>query len=96
MRKEQPEKIADIREGIRFINAEKIGRQEIDIEKIKNTFMAILRDIMKEIDSGDGLVGDTAPLDVLRQMQEQLSQCMDVTTTEGRSGGNPYAAIGAY
>ena len=50
--KEQPEKSAEIREGVRF-NAEKFGKHEIDIERIKNTFLAILRDIKAEID-GNG------------------------------------------
>ena len=82
LRKGQPDKSADIREGIRFINAEKIGKHEIDIEKIKNTFVNILRDIKKEIDSGDTPVGDTAPLDMLRQMQEQLQGSINEDMTE--------------
>jgi len=82
LRKEQPEKSTDIREGIRFINAEKIGKHEIDIEKIKNTFMSILRDIKKEIDSGDEPVGDIAPLDMLRQIQAELQGSMSDAITE--------------
>ncbi len=47
-RKENPKDSAEILDNMRFANAEKIGKYEIDIEKIKNTFMAILRDIKKE------------------------------------------------
>lgn len=50
LRQAEPEKSTEIREGIRFINSEKIGKHELDIEKIKNTFMAILRDIKKGIE----------------------------------------------
>lgn len=33
--------------------AEKIGEHEAEIEKIKNVFLAILRDIKKDIDNGE-------------------------------------------
>lgn len=82
LRKEQPEKSADIRSGQRLINAEKSNPHEADIEKIKTTFMAILRDIKKEIDSGDEPVGDTAPLDMLRQMQAEWQDSMGEAVTE--------------
>ena len=82
LRKEQPEKSADIRSGQRLINAEKSAPHEMDTEKIKNTFVAILRDIKKEIDSGDEPMGDTAPLDMLRQMQLELQDNMREAITE--------------
>lgn len=53
LRKEQPEKSGEIRGVTSFINAEKFSKHEIDIEKIKNTFMAILRDIKKDIENGE-------------------------------------------
>lgn len=80
LRQEQPKKSADISEGIRFINAEKIGRHEIDIEKIKNTFMSILRDIKNEIDDGEP-VSDTVPLGILQQLKTQLSDSISATIT---------------
>lgn len=82
LRKAQPDKSADIRSGQRLINAEKSNPHEADIEKIKNTFMAILRDIKKEIDSGDKPVGDAATLDMLRQMQTELHDSMSEAVTE--------------
>ena len=81
MRKAQPEKSADIRSGQRLINAEKSSPHEADIEKIKNIFTAILRDIKKEIDSSDVMV-DTAPLDMLRKMQTELQDSMSEAITE--------------
>lgn len=82
LRKMQPEKSADIRSGQRLINAEKSSPHEADIEKIKNTFMAILRDIKKEIDNSDEPMVDTAPLDMLRQMQVELQDSMGEGITE--------------
>lgn len=51
------EKGTEIREGIRFINAEKLGEHEIDTEKLKNKFMSMFRDIKKDIDNGKS-IGD--------------------------------------
>jgi len=47
--KENPEDKAEIRENIRYLKSEKLGEYEADLEKIKSTFMAIIRDIKKEI-----------------------------------------------
>jgi Predicted transcriptional regulators len=73
LRKDNPEKSTDIRDGIRFINSEKIGKHEIDIEKTKNTFMTILRDIKKEIGSGE-LDGAAITPDILKQIQSQMPE----------------------
>ena len=73
LRKEQPEKSGEIREATRFINAEKFGKHEIDIEKIKNTFMAILRDIKKDIDSGEP-EATTVMTDMMQQIQALLPE----------------------
>ena len=35
------------------MNAQKMGEHEAEIEKIKNVFLAILRDIKKDIDNGN-------------------------------------------
>ena len=81
LRKENPEKSADIRDGVRFINAEKFGKHEIDIEKIKNTFMTILRDIKKKIDSDSEIVESTITSDIFRQLQSQLQDGEQVPPT---------------
>ena len=74
LRKENPEKSADIRDGVRFINAEKFGKHEIDIEKIKNTFMTILRDIKKKVDSDSEIVESTITSDIFQQIKAQLPE----------------------
>jgi len=71
LRKEQPEKSADIREGIRFVNAQKFGKHELDIEKIKNTFLAILRDIKKDVDE-DKTQNDTITADFFQKVREEI------------------------
>ena len=81
LRKEHPEKSADIRDGIRFINSEKFGKHEIDIEKIKNTFMTILRDIKKKINSDSEIVESTITSDVFQQLQSQLQDGEQVPPT---------------
>lgn len=43
--KEDPARKAEINEDKSFLNSQKIGAHEADIEKIKNIFMQILRDI---------------------------------------------------
>ena len=35
------------------MNAQKMGEHEAEIEKIKNVFLVILRDIKKDIDNGE-------------------------------------------
>lgn len=51
-RAENPEHKAEIKKDIRFINAQKIGEHEAEIEKIKIAFLAILKDIKKGMESG--------------------------------------------
>lgn len=71
LRKEQPEKSGEIREVTRFINAEKFGKHEIDLEKIKNTFMAILRDIKKDIENGEP-EGVAVMTDMMQRIQAMM------------------------
>lgn len=51
--KDRPEYRAEARQGIQFMNAQKLGEHEAEIEKIKNVFMSTLRDIKGDIDSGE-------------------------------------------
>ncbi len=51
-RTENPEHATEIKKDIRFINAQKIGEHEADIEKIKTAFLTILKDIKKDLESG--------------------------------------------
>ena len=51
--KENPEHRAEAKQDLQFLNAQKLGEHEAEIEKIKNVFLAILRDIKKDIDNGE-------------------------------------------
>ena len=51
--KEHPEHRAEAKQDLQFLNAQKVGEHEAEIEKIKNVFLAILRDIKKDMDSGE-------------------------------------------
>lgn len=71
-RKENPADSAGILGDMRFVNTEKVGKHEIDIEKIKNIFMAILRDIKKEIDA-EGAQGDAATSELLQKILSEMA-----------------------
>ena len=51
--KEHPEHRAEAKQDLQLLNAQKMGEHEAEIEKIKNVFLAILRDIKKDIDNGE-------------------------------------------
>lgn len=51
--KDRPEYRTEARQDIQFMNAQKLGEHEAEIEKIKNVFMSILQDIKGDIDSGE-------------------------------------------
>ena len=48
--KEHLEHRAEARQDLQLLNAQKMGEHEAEIEKIKNVFLAILRDIKKDMD----------------------------------------------
>lgn len=53
--KDRPEYRTEARQDIQFMNVQKLGEHEAEIEKIKNVFMSILRDIKGDIDNGEPL-----------------------------------------
>ena len=67
--KEHPEHRAEARQNLQFLNAQKMGEHEAEIEKIKNVFLAILRDIKKDMDSGEQ-PGETVTAAMFQTMQE--------------------------
>ena len=80
--KEHPEHRAKAKQDLQFLNAQKMGEHEAEIEKIKNVFLAILRDIKKDIDNGEqpGDVATTAMLQTMRDVlagQQQEPPSMD-------------------
>lgn len=69
--KEHPEHRAEAKRDLQFLNAQKLGDHEEEIEKIKNIFLAILRDIKKDMDSGEQ-PGETVTAAMFQTMQDAL------------------------
>jgi len=70
--KEHPEYRAEVKPDLHLLNAQKMGEHEAEIEKIKNVFLAILRDIKKDMDSG-GQPGEVATAAMLQTMRDALA-----------------------
>ena len=71
--KENPEHRAEAKQDLQFLNAQKLGEHEAEIEKIKNVFLAILRDIKKDIDNGEQ-PGEVATATMLQTMRTTLAE----------------------
>jgi transcriptional regulator with XRE-family HTH domain len=76
--KENPEHKAEVREDIRDLKSTKLGEYEADLEKIKSTFMSILKDIKKEI----GDKKEPAPIATADFMQGVWAQLQDKPRSE--------------
>ena len=70
--KEHPEYRAGAKPNLQLLNAQKMGEHEAEIEKIKNVFLTILRDIKKDMDSG-GQPGEVATAAMLQTMRDALA-----------------------
>ena len=70
--KEHPEHRAEARQDLQFVNTQKMGEHEAEIEKIKNIFLAILRDIKKDMDSGEQ-PGEAVTATMFQTMQDTLA-----------------------
>lgn len=70
--KEHPEHREEAKQDLQFLNAQKIGEHEAELEKIKNVFLAILRDIKKDIDNGEQ-PGEVATAAMLQTMRDTLA-----------------------
>ena len=70
--KEHPEHRAEARQDLQFLNAQKLGEHEAELEKIKNVFLAILRDIKKDMDSGEQ-PGEVATAAMFQTMRDTLA-----------------------
>ena len=70
--KRSPEHKAEVQQNVRLLKSQKLGEHEPDTEKIKSTFLAILKDIKKDMDAGKEL-GTAATADFMKQMQAQLA-----------------------
>ena len=69
--KEHPEHRAEAKQDLQFLNAQKLGDHEGETEKIKNIFLAILRDIKKDMDSGEQ-PGEAVTAAMFQTMQDAL------------------------
>ena len=74
--KEHPEHRAEAKQDLQLLNAQKMGEHEAEIEKIKNVFLAILRDIKKDIDNGEkpGELVTAAMFQAMRDALEEQKQ----------------------
>ena len=79
--KEHPDKRAEVREDLQFMSAQKLGEHEAEIEKIKSIFLAILRDIKKDIDNGTQPT-EAAAAAMLQGIQDELRQRAPATLTQ--------------
>ena len=69
--KEHPEHRAEAKQDLQLLNAQKMGEHEAEIEKIKNVFLAILRDIKKDMDNREQ-PGEAVTADMFQTMQETM------------------------
>ena len=71
--KEHPEYRAEAKPDLQLLNAQKMGKHEAEIEKIKNVFLAILRDIKKDIDNGEQ-PGEAVTAAMFQAMRDALAE----------------------
>ena len=68
-----PEHRAEAKQDLQLLNAQKMGEHEAEIEKIKNVFLTILRDIKKDIDNGEQ-PGEAVTAAMFQAMQDALAE----------------------
>ena len=79
--KEHPDKRPEVREDLQFMSAQKLGEHEAEMEKIKNIFLSILRDIKKDIDSGKQ-PEKTASAAMIQAIQDEIRERDPKTLTK--------------
>ena len=79
--KDHPDKRAEVREDLQFMSAQKLGKHEAEIKKIKSIFLSILRDIKKDIDSGNQ-PEKTATAAMIQAIQEEIRERDPKTLTK--------------
>lgn len=72
-RKEQPEHSEEIHQDRVFINSQKLGKGEAELEQIKNTFISILKDIRKDMEEQK----PTTPVVAREKWQQIMTQISD-------------------
>ena len=79
--KDSPEHKSEVQQDIRLLKSQKLGDHEAELDKIKNTFMAILKDIHKNIDRE---TPQSVTAEVFQQMKNELldKPTSDITTDD--------------
>lgn len=90
-----PSKRTEILRDVRKINMQKIGTNEADIEKIKNEFMVILRDVKSGIQSGEP-TGNVATADVVQGMFKSVQEQAHGNSLTSLSPDNISDALTSY
>lgn len=93
--KEHPEHRAEAKQDLQFLNAQKLGEHEAELEKIKNVFLAILRDIKKDIDSGEQ-PGEVATAAMLQTMRATLADQQQEPVTMDDVAGMVAGQLGQF
>ena len=78
---------------INLLKSQKLSDHEADIEKIKNNFMSILRNIKQDMESGEP-TGKTATADMIRKIQAELADKLPKDITEEDVADAVVAAVG--
>ena len=71
--KERPEHRTEARQDLQLLNAQKMGEHEAEIEKIKSVFLAILRDIKKDMENGEQ-PGEAVTAAMFQTMRNALAE----------------------
>lgn len=71
--KGHPEHRAEAKQDLQLLNAQKMGEHEAEIEKIKTVFLAILRDIKKDMDNGEQS-GEAVTAAMFQTMRNTLAE----------------------
>ena len=69
--KDNPEHKAEVVADAKYLRSQKLADNEAELEKIKSTFLAILKDIMKNIEDGK-VPEQPATTEFLQTMREQI------------------------
>lgn len=64
---------AEAKQDLQLLNAQKMGEHEAEIEKIKTVFLAILRDIKKDMDNGEQS-GEAVTAAMFQTMRDTLAE----------------------
>lgn len=74
-RQQNPEYAAEIKQDIQTLNSRKMRKHEAEIERVKNLFVGILKDIKKDFDDGTAPT-QTVTKEIVQEIREQLASEM--------------------